>query len=303
LRFDLTDLQLFLNVVEAGSITAGAERSHIALASASERARGTEAALGMPLLVRGRRGVDPTPAGHTLVHHARLVVQQMERMRGELNEYSHGLKGHIRLLCNTASLSEFLPEALASFMTRHPNIDIDLEERLSHDIVNAVREGVADVGIVTDSADLSGLETFPFRLDRLVAVAAPDQAKQFAAHKKQGIAFGKLTGFDFIGLAGDSALQRYLSLQAARSGKSLRVRVRLRSFDAICRMVENGVGISVIPEAAARRCEQSMAIRCIPLSDRWAVRLLPLCMRRFDELPRHTQQLIEELAAQPPRPE
>lgn len=295
MRFDLMDMQLFLHVVETGSITAGAERAHMALASASARVRGMEDTLGMPLLVRGRRGVHPTPVGQTLVHHARLVLQQMERMRGELGEYTHSLKAHIRLLCNTAALSEFLPEALGTFMARHANIDIDLEERLSYDIVKAVGEGLADVGIVADSVDLSGLETFPFRLDRLVAVAAPEFLKKIAADKKRRIGFSKLLDFDFIGLAGDSALQRYLALHAARAGKPLRVRVRLRSFDAICRMVENGVGISVIPEAAARRCEQTMAIRCISLSDPWSVRHLTICVRRFSELPSYTKQLIEEL--------
>ncbi|MET0981980.1 MAG: LysR family transcriptional regulator [Telluria sp.] len=301
MRFDLTDMQLFLHVVEAGSITAGAGRTHIALASASERLRGMEEALGVPLLVRGRRGVHPTPAGETLVQHARLVLQQMERMRGELGEYAHGLKGHIRLLCNTAALSEFLPEALGAFLARNPNVDIDLEERLSYDIVKAVREGVVDIGIVTDSVDLSGLETFPFRLDRLVVVAASGHAQTIAAHEQHGVAFDTLLDHDFIGLAGDSALQRYLSLHAARGGKLLRVRVRLRGFEAICRMVENGVGISVIPEAAAGRCEQTMAIRSIRLSDSWSMRRLTICVRRYSDLPRYTQQLIEDLKTELPQ--
>ena len=295
LRFDLTDMQLFLHVVEAGSITAGAERAHIALASASARVRGMEEMLGMPLLLRGRRGVHPTPVGQSLMHHARLVLQQMERMRGELAEYTQGMKGHVRLLCNTAAISEFLPEALATFMVQHPNVDIDLEERLSYDIVRAVGEGLADVGIVADSVDLSGLETYAFRVDRLVAVVPTHGEKMIGAESNQGVAFSKLLDLDFIGLAGDSALQRYLALHAARAGTPLKVRVRLRSFDAICRMVENGVGISVIPETAARRCQQTMAIRCIALSDPWALRNLTICVRRFAELPSYTRKLIEEI--------
>lgn len=294
LRFDLTDMQLFLHIVEAGSITGGAERAHIALASASARVRGMEELIGMPLLERGRRGVHPTPVGLSLVHHARLVLRQMDRMRGELSEYSHGMKGYIRLLANTAAISEFLPEALAAFMTRYPKVDIDLEERLSYDIARAVAEGLADVGIVADSVDLSGLETFAFRPDRLVVVVAA-QAGDFMGQSGQGVDFNKLLDLDFIGLAGDSALQRYLSLHAARAGKPLRVRIRLRSFDAICRMVENGVGISVIPEAAARRCQQTTAIRYIALTDPWALRNLTICTRRFNELPGYTRKLIEEI--------
>jgi DNA-binding transcriptional LysR family regulator len=296
LRFDLVDMQLFLHIVEAGSITAGAQRTHLALASASERVRGMEEAVGTPLLVRGRRGVRPTPVGQTVLHHARLVLQQIDRMRGELDEYAQGLKGHIRLLCNTAALSEFLPEALVDFMTQHVNVDIDLEERLSYDIVKAVREGLADIGVVTDSADLSELETFPFRMDRLVVIAAPSQAAKITAEASGAILFDTVADLDFIGLAGDSALHRYLSLHAARAGKILRMRIRLRSFDAICRMVEQGIGISVIPEASAKRCRQTMDIHVIPLSDSWSVRQLTICVRRFDDLPRHAKQLIETLA-------
>ena len=140
MRFDLTDLKLFLHVVEAGSITAGAERMHLAVAAASTRIRNMEIELGTALLNRDRQGVQPTPAGRTLVHHARLLLQQAERMRGELSEYADGLKGHIRLLSNTNALTEFLPEPLSQFLASHPQVNIDLEERLSDEIVAAVAD-------------------------------------------------------------------------------------------------------------------------------------------------------------------
>lgn len=307
MRFDLTDLQLFLHVAESGSLTAGAARSHLALASASARVRGMEDALGIALLTRGRRGVAPTPAGQALLHHARLVLRQIDKMHGELGEYAQGLKGRVRLLCNTVALSEFVPQALDAFLRRHPNVNVDLEERLSHDIVNALAEGSAEIGIVAQSthlaslADLAGLETLPFRLDRLVAIGALSGPGAFAAlpvpDRHGAVAFGALCDADFIGLAGDSALQRYLAQHAARAGRILKVRVRLPGFDAICRMVESGVGISVVPEAAALRCGATMAIRALPLSDPWAVRQLTLCARRFSDLPAYTRQLVEELKA------
>jgi DNA-binding transcriptional LysR family regulator len=292
-RFDLADLRLFLQVTEAGSITGGAGRAHMALASASARIAGMEEALGIPLLVRGRRGVQPTPAGRALLHHARVVLQQLERMRGELGEYARGLKGHVRLLCNTAAMTEFLPQALSAFLAGHPNIDIDLEERLSYEIVQAIAEGLADVGIVADAVDLGGLETFPFRPDRLVVVAPRDHP--LAARRSLG--FAETLGHDFIGLAEGSALQEYLAGHAARAGRRLQYRVRLPSFDAVCRLVKHGVGIGVIPDTAARRCQRTMAIRRIPLTDAWAVRRLTICVRRFDELPAYAKQLIEQIRA------
>ena len=295
MRFDLVDLQLFVHVIEEGSLTAGAARSHLALASASARVRGMEDALGMPLLLRGRRGVTATPAGQTLLHHARLVLQQMEKLRGDLGEFARGLKGQLRLLCNTSALSEFLPEALATFLDRHPNLTIDLEERLSYDIVRGVSEGLADMGIVSDSVDLRGLQTFLFRPDRLVAIAAADGVHQRAIGNADAVDFASLLGHDFIGLADDSALQQYLGLHAARLGRPLKMRVRLRSFDAVCRMVASGVGVAVVPQAAARRCQQTMALRCMSLLDPWSVRNLTICVRQFSELPLYARQLIEHL--------
>jgi DNA-binding transcriptional LysR family regulator len=291
MRFDLTDLRLFLNTIEAASITHGAARTNLALASASARIRGMEALLGTPLLERQRRGVRPTPAGRALVHHARIVLQQLERMRGELGAYGKGLKARLRLLSNTAGLTEFLPEALAAYLAAHPNVDIDLEERPSAEIVPAVAEGLADLGIVADAVDMGDLETFPFRSDQLVLIAP----RNHPLAKRRTFAFREALDQDFVGLGAGSALQEYLGEHAARAGHPLKLRVRVSSFDAICRMVEQGVGVAVIPEMAARRCRKSMALGAVRLSDAWASRRLTLCLRRFDALSPQAQQLVEHL--------
>src|SRR6202007_3488634 len=190
------DLRLFLSVVEAGSITHGAERMHLAIAAASTRIRNMEAALGTPLLRRERQGVQPTPAGRTLVHHARMLLQQAERMHGELAQYAEGIKGQVRLLSNTTALTEFLPEPLSDFLASHPQVNIDLEERLSDEIVAAVAEGTADIGIVAGTEDVTGLEVFPFRVDRFVLVTA---ARHPLAAKER-IGFADALDYDFVGL-------------------------------------------------------------------------------------------------------
>lgn len=291
MRLDLTDLRLFVHVAEATSITHGAARANLALASASARIRGMEDALGSALLERVRRGVRLTPAGRALLYHARVVLQQMERLRGELGDYARGLTGHVRLLSNTAALSEFLPEALATFLAAHPRIDVDLEERVSYEIVEAVAEGLADIGIVADAVDLGELETFPFRLDRLVLVVP--RPHRFA--RRRQIAFREAADQAFVGLSAGSALQDYLGEHAARIGRPLKLRVRLRSFDAVCRMVAQGVGIAIVSESAARRCARSMPVRTVRLTDAWALRHLTICVRRFAELPAHAKQLVEHL--------
>src|SRR3954453_4400381 len=207
MRFDLSDLRLFLSVVEAGSITHGAERMHLAIAAASTRIRNMEAALGTPLLHRERQGVQPTPAGRTLVHHARILLQQTERMHSELAQYAEGIKGQVRLLSNTNALTEFLPEPLSDFLASHPQVNIDLEERLSDEIVAAVADGQADIGIVAGTEDVTGLEVLPFRVDRFVLVTA--SGNPLAA--KERIAFADALDCDFVGLDRTSSLQRFLS--------------------------------------------------------------------------------------------
>jgi DNA-binding transcriptional LysR family regulator len=293
MRFDLSDLRLFRHVVEAGSITGGADRAHLALAAASTRIRNMEEALGAALLVRGRQGVTPTQAGRTLLQHARLILQHAERLREDLSAYAGGLAGQIRMLSNTNALTEFLPEALSSFLAAHRNVSVDLEERLSDEIVGMVAEGVADLGIVAGTVDASALETYPFRKDRFVLVVARDHP---LAGRSQ-VAFAEVLDHDFVGLDRASALQRFLAAKAAPTGRPLRLRVQLRSFDAVCRLVECGVGIGIVPETTARRVARTMAISAVELSDAWAPRELTICIRSFAELPPYARQLVEHLRA------
>jgi len=291
MRFDLSDLSLFRHVVEAGSITAGAERAHLALAAASTRIRNMEQALGASLLVRKRQGVVPTQAGRTLLQHARAILRQAERLREDLGAYAGGLAGQIRVLSNTNALTEFLPEALSSFLAVHPNVSVDLEERLSDEIVGLIAEGVADLGIVASTVDASALQTFPFRKDRFVLVVASDHPLAARAQ----ISFAEVLDRDFVGLDRASALQRFLAGKAGRIGRPLRLRVQLRSFDAVCRLVECNVGIGIVPESTARRVARTMAISAVALTDAWAVRELTICVRAVDDLPPYARQLVEHL--------
>jgi DNA-binding transcriptional LysR family regulator len=292
-RFDLSDLRLFLHVVEAGSITHGAEHAHLALAAASTRIRSMEAALGTALLHRDRQGVSPTPAGRTLVHHARLILRQSERMHGELAQYAEGVKGQVRLMSNTNALTEFLPEPFSAFLSTHPDVNIDLEERLSDEIVAAVAAGTADIGIVAATVEMAGLETLPFRTDRFVlAVAA---SHPLASGERTP--FAEALDFDFVGLDRASALQRFLAEKAERIGRRLKLRVQLRSFDAVCRLVECNVGIGVVPATTAERHAKTMSIRRIELTDEWALRKLTICVRREADLPLYARELVRHLAA------
>jgi DNA-binding transcriptional LysR family regulator len=293
MRFDLTDLSLFRHVVEAGSITRGAERANLALAAASTRIHNMEEALGAPLLVRARQGVTPTQAGRTLLQHARTILAQAERLREDLGAYAGGLGGQIRVLSNTNALTEFLPETLSAFLAAHPHVSIDLEERLSDEIVGLVAEGAADIGIVAGTVDVGRLTTYPFRSDRFMLVVADEHMLA----RRLEVEFSEVLDHDFIGLDRASALQRFLANKAARLGRPLKLRVQLRSFDAVCRLVERNVGVGIVPETTVRWAAKSMAIKAVALTDAWALRELTICIRDFKSLPPYAQQLVEHMRA------
>jgi DNA-binding transcriptional LysR family regulator len=293
MRYDLTDLRLFCDVVEAGSITAGAERSALALAAASTRIRGMEEALGAPLLVRSRQGVTPTEAGRTLLKHARAILSQSARLKEDLGAFAGGLSGEVKLLANTNALTEFLPEALSSFLAAHPHVSVDLEERLSDEIVGLIAEGAADVGIVAGTVDVGALATYPFRSDRFVVVTAADHP--LAARDR--VSFAEVLDYDFVGLERSSSLQRFLAARAAREGRPLRLRVQLRSFDAVCRLVECGVGVGVVPQTTATRAAKTMAVAVVELADDWAVRELKIVVRADTDLRPYARELVESLRA------
>jgi DNA-binding transcriptional LysR family regulator len=291
MRFDLVDLHLFIAVADARSITAGAQRAHLALASASARIKGLEVALGAALLKRGRRGIELTAAGESLLGHARIILHNVEAMRGDLAAYASGARASVQLLANTSGLSEHLPKALASFLREHPDISVDIEERESADIAAAIAAGAADLGFAAELALPDHLERFLFSEDRLMLVTA---RRGDLAGRRQ-IGFQELADRDFVGLTAAIALQTHIEKHAARLGMRLRFRARLRDFDAICRMVAADVGVAVVPEAAAKRCAASMPLAMIRIRDPWANRRLTICARSFKTLPRPARQLAEHL--------
>ena len=295
MRFDLTDLRLFLAVADAGSITHGAADAGLSLPAASERLRDMELSGGVRLLERGRRGVTLTVAGEALAHHARLISRQMAMMRGELGEYGTGLRSTLRVLANTAAMAELLPLRLAGWMAANPRIDLDLKERQSIEIARSVAAGFADFGILSAAAAQDGLELRPFAEDRLVVVVA----RQDDLVRMRQVRLADLAGRYFIGLSG-SALQDHIAAQAAAMGMALRYRVRLRSFEAICHMAGAGVGIGIVPETAARRMKRTSGIAIIRLTDGWALRRLSVCIRVGTELSAPAQSLFRHLTEAPP---
>jgi DNA-binding transcriptional LysR family regulator len=291
MRFDLTDLRLFVTAVRGGSITRGAEAVHLALASASQRISALEETFGAPLLERVPRGVRPTQAGLVLFGHAEDILARTDRMLGELGAFVSGERGRVRLLSNTGALLGFLPRALGRFLLAHSGLDVDIEEQPSTEIVRRVTERSAELGVMADVVDAGGLELHTLVEDRLFVVMA--WTHPLAARKEA--AFEAVLREPLVGLM-EAALDRHLAEHAARRGSRLADRVRLRSVRDVGRAVENGVGLAVLPESTLSELE-GMAVRAMPLAETWGRRRLALCCRSVEELSPHARLLFDHLRA------
>jgi DNA-binding transcriptional LysR family regulator len=293
MHFDLVDLRLFTRVAEASSLTRGAERAHLSLSAVSTRIKNLEDQIGLKLLSRTSQGVALTAPGETLLVHARHVLQQLERLRGDLQEYTAGVKGHVRVYANTTAMSEFLPAALRTYLVNYPDVYVDIHERLSPDIVRALQEGTIDIGIVAGDVRTEGLEVSPYRPDRLVLATA--QGHPLA--QARNLAFADTLDYDFIGIQEGSAIHGFLERAAANAQRLIRWRILVSNFEAVCRMIEADTGIGVLPESSARRHAQSMALAIVPLKDEWAIRNLQICVVSREALPLFARHLVDLLIA------
>jgi len=291
MHFDLNDLRLFVAAAELGNLTRAAERQHLSLAAASARIRGLEAQAGLQLLSREARGVRLLPPGEAFLHHARLLLNQTERLRADLLEYGGGLRGHLRVFANTTAVTDFLPEVLPGFLASHPQVNMELQEKPNAQIPSGVLDGRADIGIVAGDVDTLGLESIHFSTDRLVLVTS--RKHRFARRRR--VAFAETLDDDMIGMHEGSTLQTFLAEITRKLGKRQKLRIQLGSFDAMCRMIGRGVGIGVVPESAARRNQESMQLALIPLTDTWCVRERHLLVRDRTTLPTYAQALVDAL--------
>lgn len=293
MRFDIADLRLFLCIVDAGSITQGALRANLALASASERLRSIEMHAGVALLERRARGVVPTAAGEALAHHARTILQQQALLAHELAGFAAGTRGTLQLHGNTSAMLGFLPRRLPPWLAAHPRLHVDLRERPSADIVRLVAGGHADAGLVSDAVDAAGLVLQPLARDPLLLLVP--SAHAFARHRR--MPFADALDAPFVGGIEGDALQAHVDGHATALGRRLRCRVRMKSVDGIVRMVATGVGVAVLPRSVLPRRGMLHGVRAIPLVDAWARRRLCACFRDWAALTRPMQSLLLHFGA------
>lgn len=292
-RIDMTTLQLFVAVCERGSIAKAATQEFVAASAVSKRLSELEFTVGTPLLQRHARGVRPTPAGESLLHHARSMLFSLDQMHAELNDYAEGVRGHVRVHANISAILQYLPEDLGRFIGHHESIKIDLEEHLSSEVIRAVQEGAADIGIcyTGERASQHDLQVRPYKVDQLVLIVPARHA--LARHTQ--LDFVDSLDWDHVGLEAKSSIYQAMHAAASAQGRAIRLRFRVTSLDAMCRMIHNGLGIGLMPKRAFELVHGVGDLTSIELNDEWTHRRIDLVARDFESLPQSARLLVEHL--------
>lgn len=291
-ELDPVTLRLFIAACEERNIARAAVREAIVASAVSKRIAALEADLGTPLLLRGRRGIEPTAAGELLLRQAREWLGQMARMRAELGDFAGGVQGSVRVLASVTALAEQLPDDIAAFLAQHPSVRVSLDERVSPDIVRAVREGAADLGVMWDAAERHGLDCRPYRHDHLVVTLPPGHALA----QRRTLRFEQVLDHALIGVASGGLMDALLRRQAALLGRTPDYRTQVSSIDAACRLVGAGLGLAILPREAAGASARAAGLMLVPLRDAWALRRFVVCARG-GSLPSATRMLLTHLAA------
>jgi DNA-binding transcriptional LysR family regulator len=290
-RYDLTSLDLFITVAEERNLTRAGRIKHLAVSAISKRISELEAQVGSSLLVRNARGVDLTPAGQSLLFYARQVKQTIEQLDHELGDYAAGVKGHVRIHAITSALSQFLPDDVSRFMSLYPQIKFDIEERVGSAVIRAVADGRADLGIIAAQTAAQGLETMPYRNDELTLVVP-------AGHplaNLESVRFKEVLEHEFVGPHLESSMHTLLTGEAEKLGMALQLRIRISSFDCMCRMVSTGLGLAVLPRSVINQYLRSHKLKAVTLDEPWSRRSLLLVFKKYDTASPTLKTLIDHL--------
>ena len=291
MQYDLIDLRLFVAVAEAQNLTRGAARVHLAASSASHRIRLLEEGIGTQLFNRQARGVSLTQAGDALLRHARKVFAQLEQMHADLAPYAAGVRAHVSLWANTHATHSFLPDDLADFLRRYPQVSVTLEEHTSPDIVMAVARGEIDLGVVAERIEGAEVEMIPYHADRLVLIVPAGHVLA----SRNCVRFAEVIDHPFVMLHAGSAIHTFTMNAAAALGRHLNVRIQVRSFEAVCRMVGSGAGLGLVPRSALSTGGLIAPPATIELDEAWAQRDLQICVRQRSNLSGFAALLVKAL--------
>lgn len=291
MQLDLVTLRVFVSVMEDNSIVGAAERVHLAASAISKRLSDLEQILKTPLFLREKNKLIPTPAAFNLLFHARTVMRDLDVLQQEMGDFSVGARGHVRLLANLSAIAQYIPQDISSFTRRYPLIRIELQDAISPKIVRAVAESAADVGIYAGNFPAPDLEVMPYRREVLLVATEPGHPLA----SRPAVRFVDMLPYDIVRVKAGSSIDTLVEKAAAELGVVVRSRIRVSGWEAVCSMVEAGMGIGLIPEKSARRYLKSMGIALVAFDEPWGTRQLNLCVRSFEGLAPAARLFVEHL--------
>ena len=293
MKLDPVSLRLFVAVMEENTIARAAAREHIAPSAASRRMSELEAALRVDLFSRSNKGVEPSAAAFALLNLARGVLNDMDGIASQMRDYTTGTRGHVRVVANISAITQFLPGELQSFLARHPQVDVRLQEQISTAIAHSVAENAADIGILNEGTYGEKVSLLPYRTDELVLVVPTGHPLA----RRKSVRLTDALAFDFVGMHPGSAINNQLTRAAAEAALPLKLRIQVTGYDALCLMVAAGLGVGVIPRGSAALYSGTLAVRTITLAEPWAQRRLVLCVRSYESLSSVSRLLVDHLRA------
>jgi DNA-binding transcriptional LysR family regulator len=250
---DILTLQLFVAICEEGTLTRAAKREAIAPSAVSKRLADLENAVKAELFYRGANGMTLTSAGETVLRYSRRMLENIESIGVELKEYARGVRGFVRLRANLGAIVQFLPDDLGTFLASNPEIMVDLGERSSRSVVDEVERGFADIGLCSSMIDTGRLER-------------------------------ETLDYHHIGLQAHSSAFQLVSGYAEHVSVPLKLKLHVSSFDALLRMVQSGLGIGIMPDAAFEAIGRPMGLKGISLADDWVERQIDIVHRGEETL-------------------
>lgn len=292
MKLDPVSLRLFVAVMEEGTIAVAAAREHIAASAVSKRLSELEQTLQTELFVRSNRGTEPTAAAFALLNLARGVLNDLDGILAQMSEYASGVRGLVRVYANISAITQFLPAELKSFMEQYPRVQIHLQERISSVIAKAVADNAADIGIINDGSYGEQSSLLPYHDDELVVIAPVGHPLT----RRKSVKLAQVLAYEVVGAHPGSAMVNLLTKAAAELDRPLRLRIQVSSYDALCLMVDAGLGIGVMPRKSAQLFLPSLRIRCVSLDEPWAARKLVLCVRDLAALSPAARLLVQHLA-------
>ena len=292
---DLTTLRLFVSVCETGNMARAGDKASIVGSAISKRLAQLEQTVGTPILTRKRHGVAPTAAGQTLLEHARAMLASAARIERDMQAYAAGVRGQVRILASASAMAESLPDDVAAFLQQPDNasIQVDMEERISPDVVRGVRDGTASLGICWDAVDLGALQSRPYRSDHLCMVVP----NKHPLAKRKSLRFEETLDYEHVSLPVASAVQVMMQRAAASMGRTVRNRVIVANFEAALRVVRAGLAISMVPREVAEIYAEAYALKVVPMAEPWAQRRFLICYRDLASLSPSAQLLADHLTA------